>query len=130
MVELESCSENVVKSHIYFSVCIFTRAIFVKSRSEWVAKRVEGLVSKMLGVAQAAVAAAVGGGGVGGKRVDRRRQAGASKFGSSLKPFLVSSNALNLTQFGIGRSKIFIPHHTLLFFRKFFLNVRSFRKYI
>ena len=74
-----------MKSHIYFSVCIFTRAIFVKSRSEWVAKRVEGLVSKMLGVAQATAAAAAAGGG-GGKRVDRRRQAGASKFGSSLKP--------------------------------------------
>ena len=42
-------------------------------------------------------------------------------------PFLVSSNLTNLTQFGI--SKVFDPHHTLFFLRKFYLDVRSFKKY-
>ena len=76
----------------FFFACIFSNAIFVKSRSEWVAKRVGGLVSKMRGVAQAGGGGRGGGvagggaGGGGGKRLDLRRQAGASKFGSSLKP--------------------------------------------
>ena len=80
----------------FFFACIFSNAIFVKSRSEWVAKRVGGLVSKMRGVAQAGGGGGgeggggggegEAGGGGGGKRLDLRRQAGASKFGSSLKP--------------------------------------------